>query len=159
MDDLAVTDGHMPALDEVVGQDHRSLHHQIEVGHRRPLSSSQREERVDIVHRRCRDEGGERIGTGKVAIQRLDLGGKQAVLAIEWGHAAYPLVGHRGHALRAVAAVAYARVRTVTEFYRKDRLLSAEIEALDRDLACPDALASFAAAAPMDDFDAFFALA
>ena len=58
-----------------------------------------------------------------------------------------------------VAAVAYARVRTVTEFYRKDRLLSAEIEALDRDLACPDALASFAAAAPMDDFDAFFALA
>lgn len=57
-----------------------------------------------------------------------------------------------------VAAVVYERVRKVTAFYRKDRLMSAEIEALDRDLACPDALASFVAAAPMDDFDVFFAL-
>ena len=34
----------------------------------------------------------------------------------------------------------------------------AEIETLERDLASPEALAAFVEAAPMADFDAFFAL-
>ncbi|MCF3642545.1 aromatic amino acid lyase, partial [Rhizobium sp. TRM95111] len=57
-----------------------------------------------------------------------------------------------------VVAVAYNRTRAICPFYRKDRPLSAEIEALDHDLACPDALASFVTEAPMQDFDSFFAL-
>jgi histidine ammonia-lyase len=57
-----------------------------------------------------------------------------------------------------VVAIAHARVRATSPFYRKDRPLSAEIEALDRDLAGPDALASFIGAAPMKNFDTFFAL-
>ncbi|MXN43989.1 histidine ammonia-lyase [Shinella kummerowiae] len=57
-----------------------------------------------------------------------------------------------------VAAIVYQRTRAVSPFYRKDRPLSAEIEALDRDLASPEALAAFVEAAPMAGFDAFFAL-
>jgi len=63
-----------------------------------------------------------------------------------------------GDSVEGVAAIAYERTRAVSPFYRKDRPLSAEIEALDRDLASPEALSAFLAAAPMADFDVFFAL-
>jgi histidine ammonia-lyase len=63
-----------------------------------------------------------------------------------------------GDNVEGVAAVAYRRTRAISPFYRKDRPLSVEIEALDRDLASPEALAAFVEAAPMADVDTFFAL-
>lgn len=63
-----------------------------------------------------------------------------------------------GDHIEGVLAVVYERTRAVSPFYRKDRPLSSEIEALDRDLASAEALAAFVEAAPMADFDAFFAL-
>ena len=63
-----------------------------------------------------------------------------------------------GDKVEGVAAIAYERTRAISPFYRKDRPLSAEIETLERDLASPEALAAFVEAAPMADFDAFFAL-
>ena len=63
-----------------------------------------------------------------------------------------------GDNVEGVVAVAYNRTRAICPFYHKDRPLSAEIEALDRDLSSPEAVASFVAEAPMEDFDSFFAL-
>ncbi|WP_307231239.1 aromatic amino acid lyase [Pararhizobium capsulatum] len=60
---------------------------------------------------------------------------------------------------QATAKLAYDRVRDISPMYLQDRPLSEEIEALRRAFSCPDLRRSFVSAAPMPEFDDFFALA
>lgn len=57
-----------------------------------------------------------------------------------------------------VTKIAYDRVRAISEFYLKDRPLSKEIGALRDSFSSPDLLHELVAAAPMPEFDDFFAL-
>ncbi len=57
-----------------------------------------------------------------------------------------------------VTRIAYDRVRAISPIYLKDRPLSKEIEALHGEFASDDLLKAFVAAAPMPEFDDFFAL-
>ena len=55
--------------------------------------------------------------------------------------------------------LAYDRVRAISPIYLQDRPLSNEIEALRMEFSCPVLRRSLVAAAPMPEFDDFFALA
>ena len=57
-----------------------------------------------------------------------------------------------------VTRIAYERVRAVSPMYLKDRPLSREVETLQREFASDDMLRAVVAAAPMPEFDDFFAL-
>ncbi|EHS50402.1 phenylalanine/histidine ammonia-lyase [Rhizobium sp. PDO1-076] len=57
-----------------------------------------------------------------------------------------------------VAALLHEVTRSHSAFYRSDRPLSSEVEALEDDLAAPGTLARLVAAAPLPVFDSFFAL-
>ncbi|WP_275783627.1 aromatic amino acid lyase [Pararhizobium gei] len=57
-----------------------------------------------------------------------------------------------------VTKIAYDRVRDISPIYLKDRPLSREIEALHRAFASDALLEALVAAAPMPEFDDFFAL-
>ena len=63
-----------------------------------------------------------------------------------------------GDAPHGVTRIAYDRVRAVSPVYLKDRPLSKEIEVLHHDFACGRLLEVIVAAAPMPEFDDFFAL-
>lgn len=57
-----------------------------------------------------------------------------------------------------ISAKLYGRVRAISPFYGKDRPLSWEIEALQADLSSAAVCREFVMAAPMPEFDDFFAL-
>jgi histidine ammonia-lyase len=63
-----------------------------------------------------------------------------------------------GDKSKGVTQIAYERVRAVSPIYLKDRPLSKEIELLHHDFACGRLLEAIVAAAPMPEFDDFFAL-
>ncbi|WP_276120836.1 aromatic amino acid lyase [Pararhizobium qamdonense] len=64
-----------------------------------------------------------------------------------------------GDTPQGVTQIAYERVRAVSPIYLKDRPLSKEIEHLHHEFACGRLLEAIVAAAPMPEFDDFFALA
>jgi histidine ammonia-lyase len=57
-----------------------------------------------------------------------------------------------------IACLLQEATRAHSAFYRSDRPLSSEVEALEEDLAAQGTLARIVAEAPLEGFDSFFAL-